>query len=227
MAIMTREFGIKEKALELRGSGKSYNEISSLLGVAKSTLSDWFRGSVENFDEVKKANIEKNKLDSSKRLSEFTKERKRILFLKYDQAISEAREEFKKFKNDPLFVAGLMIYASEGDNKTRCHIRISNTDWKLHKIFILFIEKYLLFTREKVSLQLLIYPDLSQEDLEKYWANKLSINRENFYKTQTIIGKSKRRLQFGVCMTIINNTRAKYKLFEWIQLFKDQYAGMV
>ena len=33
----------KKKAISLRLSGKSYNEISTKLGVPKSTLSSWFR----------------------------------------------------------------------------------------------------------------------------------------------------------------------------------------
>ena len=223
---MTRGYEIKEKAIALRREGKGYNEISVTLGVAKSTLSVWFRDVVED-SEIKKLNVERNRKESKDRLFEFTKERKRMLFLKYEDALTDARFEFEKWKNDPLFVAGLMLYAGEGDNKTRCHIRISNTDWKLHTIFIAFTEKYLLFAKDKLHCQLVVYPDNSIEEMEEFWSRKLGISRENFYKTQVIQGKSKRRLQFGVCMTIINNTRVKYKLLEWISLFKDQYAGLV
>ena len=215
---MTRGIDIKDKALEMRRSGKAYNEISKELGVAKSTLTAWFSKTVEDFDEIKKQNIEKNRVESSSRFFEFTKERKRLLFIKYDQAIADAHTEFELFKNDPLFIAGLMLYAGEGDKASRANIRISNTDWQIHEIFIQFLEKYLLFPREKVSVALLAYPDNNTETLIEYWSKKLSINKNKFHKTQTLPGKSKKRLQFGVGMTIITNTRAKYKLLEWIKL---------
>ena len=223
---MTRGYEIKQKAIELRKSGKGYNEISKELVIAKSTLVNWFKGLTED-QEIKKQNIDRNRKESKDRLFEFTKTRKKLLFLKYEEALEDARKEFEIYKKDQLFVAGLMLYAGEGDNKTRCHIRISNTDWKLHTIFIAFSEKYLLFPREKLHCQLVTYPDNNQKELEDFWSDKLGISNKNFYKTQIIQGKSKRRLQFGVCMTIINNTRTKYKLLEWIALFKNQYAGLV
>jgi hypothetical protein len=215
---MTRGIDIKQKALEMRRSGSAYNEIARELVVAKSTLAAWFSKTIEDFDEVKKQNIEKNRVESSVRFFEFTKERKRLLFIKYDQAIVDAHTEFELFKNDPLFIAGLMLYAGEGDKASRANIRISNTDWQIHEIFIQFLEKYLLFPRKKVSIALLAYPDNDIQILIDYWANKLSINKDKFHKTQILPGKSRKRLQFGIGMTIITNTRAKYKLLEWIKL---------
>jgi len=215
---MTRGNDINKKALELRRSGKAYNEISKELGVAKSTLAVWFNKETENFSEITRQNIEKNRIESSTRFFEFAKERKRLLFIKYDQAIADAHIEFELFRNDTLFIAGLMLYAGEGDKASRANIRISNTDWQIHEIFIQFLKKYLLFPREKVSIALLAYPDNNIETLIDYWANKLSINKDKFHKTQILPGKSRKRLQFGVGMTIITNTRAKYKLLEWIKL---------
>jgi hypothetical protein len=47
----------KAKAIELRRKGKSYTEIIARLGVPKSTLSDWFKGSV--WSEVLRAKLSK------------------------------------------------------------------------------------------------------------------------------------------------------------------------
>lgn len=218
---MTRELKIKDEALEMRRSGKGYNEISKLLGVAKSTLSIWFRSSSEDFDAVKSENVARNRRESSEHLFEFTKERKRILFLKYDEAIRDAAAEFEKYRNEPLFVAGLALYIGEGDKVSRSHIRISNVEWRTHEIFIRFLEKYLLFPREKVRVQILGYPDHTVEDLVVYWSNKLSVPKEHFYKTQILPGKGRKKLQFGVGMSIISSTRAKYKLNTWMELLLE------
>ncbi len=212
---------LKIRAILLRQSGKSYGEIVKELRIAKSTISYWFNGPVD--EETKKTNRFKNIEASKARLLEFRKTRNQELAQSYDNSIKEAAVEFEKYRNEPLFIAGLMLYAGEGDKTTRCHIRISNTNWKLHEIFIKFLAKYLDFTRGKVALQLLCYPDNNLEEVKDYWSNKLQISKSRFHKVQIIKGKSKKRLQFGVGMTIINNTRAKYKLLEWISLLENNF----
>lgn len=212
---------IKSRAFELRQSGKTYGEIVKELGLAKSTISYWFNDSVDN--ETKESNRLKNIEASKIRLLEFRKNKNRELLLSYDNAIKEAGDQFEKYKSEPLFVAGLMLYAGEGDKTTRCHIRISNSNWKLHEIFIKFLAKYLDFKREKVALQILCYPDNNIEEVKEYWSNNLKIFKGRFHKVQIIKGKSKKRLQYGVGMTIINNTRAKYKLLEWINLLENNF----
>ena len=63
------------------------------------------------------------------------------------------------------------------------------------------------------------------------WSNILKIKRENFYKTQVIVGKEKvRRLQYGVGMSIICSTVLKKKMLVWLSLAQDERfedAGMV
>jgi len=207
----------KFHAFTLRSQGSSYGQISKELGISKSTLSYWFSSPEDT--ETKEKNKQVNLESSKMRLFEFSKRRKQLLFDDYEKALEEARNEYEKYKNDPLFVAGLMIYAGEGDRASRHNIRISNRDYRIHAKFIEFMEKYLYFPREKRVFGLISYPDLDQNFVEEYWSEKLEIPREKFFKTMIIRGKSKRKLQFGVGMTIITNTRLKYKLLEWVDSF--------
>ena len=53
----------------------------------------------------------------------------------------------------------------------------------------------------------------------KYWSKKTGISVAQFYKSQVIEGRSKKRtLHFGVGNTIIGSTLLKKKLDLWISL---------
>jgi len=87
----------KEKALILRRQGKSYGVIKKLLGVPKSTLSDWLRTT----DWSKKIKLElsqKAQKLSVIRLRELNKVYKRNLDGLYNEARKEAKEEKEKMR---------------------------------------------------------------------------------------------------------------------------------
>lgn len=222
---MPKKYGIeKEKAIELRREGYSYNEIVSKLRIAKSTLSIWFKEHLD-LQEITRQNIDRNRAESKTRWIGFIQERRGQLALKYEQAQDEAVVSYEKYKNEPLFIAGLMLYAGEGDQRSRSHIRVSNTDWRILAIFVRFAEKYLSYSRSRICLEIIAYNDLDRETIELFWKDRLQLTK--MYKTQFIIGKSKRRLQYGVGMTIINDTRAKVVLLKWIDLHLNTTAVMV
>ena len=138
---------------------------------------------------------------------------------KYQEAVKEAEVSFKHYRKDPLFIAGLMLYIGEGDNKDRAKIRIANSRTSVHRIYIDFMVAYFGIERSKIRFWVLLYPDLSEGACMKYWSKALKLPYSQFYKNQVIQGKSKKRtLQFGVGNTIIVSTVLKYKLNRWIEL---------
>lgn len=218
----------KNIAFELRKSGKTYRQIQSELGVSRSTLSDWFR----DVPWSRHMKIEYTKQTWSpaqhKRMHEA---RTRKLSEMYERSENEAILEYQIYKKDPLFWAGLMIYAGEGDKRSKGLIRITNTEFHLHKIFMRFAIKYLGIPREKIKCALILQPGLNDSLSRAMWSNLLEIPRDRFYKTQVIQGKDmKRRLQYGIGMSIISSTVLKKKLQKWLSLAQDEKfenAGMV
>lgn len=211
----------KNIVFELRKQGKSYREIQKELGVSRSTLCEWFKDE-EWSKHIKYKNNAGNVILTKDRLLKLNQVRMVKLNNLYKRAEKEATEEFELFKGEPLFMAGLMVYAGEGDKVTRCNIRISNCEFYIHKFFINFCEKYLYFKRENMKSALVLYPDNIIEDCLEKWSSELNIPRENFHKTQIIQGKEKiKRLQFGTGMVIISNTFLKKKLLKWLELCKN------
>ncbi len=213
----------KNKAFSLRKEGKTYQEISRLLQVSIGTLSEWFKDQ-EWSKGIKESNIKKHVTRSTERLKKMNAARRIILDNKYRNAEDEAVRDFKTYKNSPLFMAGLMVYAGEGDKVNRFNIRLANSEFYLHLIFIRFLEEFLRVKREEVKFWLLLYPDHNIEESIAIWSEKLNIHKKNFHKSQVIIGKEKsKKLQYGVGNSIISNVALKKKLLKWLELCREDF----
>lgn len=210
----------KDKAFKLRKEGKSYRFIEEELGVSRSTLSNWFR----DISWSKHLTIAHRKQTwSPENIRKMQHIRSIKLQSQYEAAETEAIEEYKTFKQEPLFWAGLMAYAGEGDKRNKGLIRITNAEFHIHKIFVAFLERYLGVSRTSIRCGLILSPDLNESLCREMWSNLLGIPREQFYKSQILLGKVlKRRLQYGVGMSIITNTVLKKKLLKWLALAQDE-----
>ena len=207
-----------DQAIRLRERGFTLQEIAKVCDVSKSTISKWLAGS-DISARVTKQNKRRAGLANVNRLKLINKARNIEREKKYQEAVKEAEVSFKHYRKDPLFIAGLMLYIGEGDNKDRAKIRIANSRTSVHRIYIDFMVAYFGIERSKIRFWVLLYPDLSEGACMKYWSKALKLPYSQFYKNQVIQGKSKKRtLQFGVGNTIIVSTVLKHKLNRWIEL---------
>jgi predicted transcriptional regulator len=207
-----------EQAVQFRKRGFTYSEIAKIVDVSKSTVSVWL--SKKAFSkEVKKDNQLRAAKDNVKRIGLINKARTAERKRTYADAVRGAETEYRHYKKDALFIAGLMIYVGEGDNKDKRLIRIANSRMDLHLIFIKFLIAYLGVEKSKIRFWILLYPDLDEVSCMKRWSRTLSLPVSQFYKNQVIEGRSKKRtLHIGVGNTIIGNTVLKVKLTRWIEL---------
>lgn len=210
----------QDKALifNLRKEGKTYREIQNLTGVTRSTLSEWFKNE-EWSAHVKKSNDTKRTKVNTARLFMMNEARRVMLEKKYKDAEEKAEEEFELYKDNPLFMAGLMLYAGEGDKMSKWSIKLANSEFSLHKVFLKFIEKFTKTPPERLKVSILLYPDLNIEECKLKWSEELNIPLTNFHKPQVIKGRSVvKRLHFGVGSTIISDSFLKRKLLKWIEM---------
>jgi hypothetical protein len=208
----------KEKAFELRGQGKTYNEIRDHLAISKSTLSTWF-GKNKAFPEILEINEEKSRKMNMEKVVIMNKARALSLSNLYEKARFEAVNEFNTFKKDPLFLIALSLYWGEGNKRSRHQIKITNTDPEVVRIFKLFVEKILKIDKIKIKAWLLLYPDLDDKICKGYWMDKLSLSSDNFYKTTVIQGSQKvNHLNYGVCTLGFSSSYIKQKVLKWMEL---------
>ena len=207
-----------EQAKELRKRGFTYEEIGKIVNVSIITVYLWF--SRETWSKsIRDDNQKRAAKENKKRISLLNKARGNQYKKLYAEAERSAVTEFKHYKNNPLFIAGLMLYVGEGDNSDNHLIRITNAKIDVHRIFIKFAKEYLGVPREKIRFWVLLYPDLVPQKCALKWSKALRIPLSQFHKHQVIEGRSaKRTLHDGVGNTIIGGTVLKKKLLKWIAI---------
>lgn len=212
----------KEFIFKLRREGKSYRDIQQATGVSRGTLCEWFKHedwsrhlsvkhSIQGIQRSKDRMIKMNMV--------------RNLKLQYQYALveKEAEKEYETYKHETLFWAGLMLYAGEGDKKSKHQIRVSNCEAYIHRIFVNFACKYLDFSKEGFHYSLIIYPDNNPKECVTAWSKELGVSEGLFYKPNVIQGKeSTKRLQYGTCISIISSTAQKKKLLKWLSLAENE-----
>ncbi len=208
----------KEQAMALRKRGFSFKEIAKYTNVSVSTVSLWLKDEVWS-KQITDQNQKRAARENGKRISLLNKARGNQYKKLYAEAERSAVTEYKHYRTNPLFIAGLMLYVGEGDNRDERLIRLANTRIEIHRIFIAFLMEFLGVPREKIRFWLLLYPELNPERVSAVWSKKLNIPLAQFHKYQVIQGKStKRVLQYGVGNTIIGSAVLKRKLTKWIEL---------
>ncbi len=212
----------KMGAVEMRKSGKSYNDIVSALRIPKSTLSGWF--STIDWSRELRQRLQKDRQSGHViRLQELNKLRGAHLARAYEEARTEAKTEFDTLKYNPLFIAGIMLYWGEGDKLTKYAVTLTNSDPALIRLYVFFLENICRIPKEKIKAHILIYPDLNEETCRLYWASRSHISLSRFMKSTVIQGKQKARpLKYGVCMVVISSTYLKVKILEWLRLLPEE-----
>lgn len=207
-----------QQALQYRKRGFTLEEIAKICDVSKSTVSKWLKNNTISAA-VTKQNKKRAGQENAKRLKLVNKARGGERANRYKEAIRSAETEYKHYKANPLFVAGVMLYFANGDLKDENRIRFSGSTAEAHKVFIKFAMEYLGVEKKDIHIWLQLYPGMKEETSMKHWRQKTSLPYSQFYKNHFIKGKKqKQTLHHGVGNTIIGSTVLKCKLTRWIEL---------
>lgn len=173
----------KAQAIELRKGGLTYKEIMARIPsiTSKGTLSYWCNHITLTSPQI--ARIERNMRkgrDRARFKAILVNRRNREL---RDNAIIEAaRVDFDRYKNDPFFTFGLALYWSEG-TKTHRHFQFANSDARIIRFMIKWIETYLKIPKCDLGLRLYMHKIYQHENCEGYWEKAIRIKKEKFRRT--------------------------------------------
>jgi len=174
----------KAKAVKLRKQGKTYNEIITEVGVAKSTLSLWLREvglSRTQQQKLTKRKVAAQKLGAEKRRSQRIAETEIIN--------DECRYDIQNLTDRELFLMGVVLYWAEGakpkDNNPSAMIDFANSDPAMLKLFVKWLIKFGNVKKSDINLRLHLHYLYKRREVElkKYWGNMLNIPEEQFAKT--------------------------------------------
>ncbi len=221
----------KNLALKYRLRGKSYNEITKLLGVPKSTLSGWFYG-LQISEEAKKRLSARVYAGSLKGLIKKNKQQTLFAVAKAKKIRVNALNEIGKLSKRELLILGASLYWGEGykraiikNGKVRSYhpVSLSNSDPKLIAVFLKFLREICCVEETKIHAGLRIYQHQNANQLLQFWQELTKIPKEQFEKFYYGVSKSslgKRPfniLPYGTIQIRINSTDLYHKIMGWIE----------
>ena len=221
----------KYKALKLRLKGYSYNEILKLLGVPKSTLSEWF----SRLELPEKARLRINNRVAKASFTGLIKKNKMQTHLAMQRASlirKKAQKNIKRLSPNQLLLVGTALYWAEGykkpivkNGKERSYhpISLPNSDPFLVKIFLRFLKEILEIPASKINAGIRIFEHMSEEHALKYWMRITRLPKKNFTKSYYGISKSSQhkrpynRLPYGTLQIRVNDTKKFHCIMGWIE----------
>ncbi len=208
-------FDLKSEAILLRRRGKSIRDIESSLGIPRSTLSGWFK------------NVE------------LTKQQKRILKKKFNNALIKARAKAIKWHNrqkdkrlrvaetdaditiskiknnrEIIELAMALLYLGEGSKKTST-TSMGNSDPLILKFFLKVMVNIYCLNVEKIRFDLHLRADQNPQLMKKYWAKELGapLHRFNYVAVdKRTLGRKTYPNYKGVCLIDCGNVAIQRKL---------------
>lgn len=214
----------KQAAFELRRDGKSYKTISRELGIPLGTLAGWFKDMPWSRDIGDRLGRTES-LSFPDKLKKIVAANKKRWIEWHESARNEAVVEFTELKNNPLFLAGLMLYWGEGDKSSKnSNVKFANTDPGMIRLYCLFLKKALNVPEHRIKIWLLLYPDLVENVQKNFWSRAIGIPLNQFNKSVYITGRHPiKRLSYGVCNVTVSSGQLKDKVIKWLELYQHYF----
>lgn len=219
----------RELAIELRLTHKlGYKAIAERVKVSKSTLSRW----LENLPLTDERILELRREAWSR--GETSRERfRQTMRAKRDerdrQTYLRQKKKLARISEQSMFIAGLMLYAAEGDKKSKADIAFTNTDPILILFFARWIVRFLGFPKEKLRIQLHLYENMDVKAEELFWMRELGMSKGQLWKSQvrTLRPKSfsyRDTARHGTCKLYVGSVPKKAEVMLSIRAFFDTYS---
>lgn len=123
-----------------------------------------------------------------------------------------------------LFALGIGLFLGEGNKKDKFHVRFTNSDPRIIRIFLNFIRRICGVEEQKIKAFVNFFDDRLYQDCLDYWVKVTGISQAGFYKP-TIrprkIGTYKNKSKYGTITINVNNK----KLLDQIKLWCNDYVN--
>lgn len=214
--MISKWYGLKEKALSLRRKGNSIRNVEIELGIPRSTLSGWFK-------DIKLNKIQRKILDKNHRDALFTARKKAVVWHNREKekrlclAQGEATKVIEQINikdANTIELALAMLYLGEGFKK-KSVTGIGNSDPLVLIFFITLMRRLYAINTRDFSCNLHLRADQDPSELKLYWSKTLNIPLENFRKTsidKRTAGSPTYESYKGVCVIRCGNVALQRKL---------------
>lgn len=170
----------KVKAVTLRKSGYTYNEILAKIPVAKSTLSVWLR-------EIGIAKRQKQRLTMKRKAAQLKAQQacRQNRINKEKLTIDAAKKEVGVLTKNNLWLIGAMLYWAEG-SKQKNHnvsqrVTFSNSDPDMIKLFDNWLRNICKIPKNNLIYSIYIHETADTEKARKFWEKLIAAHIDRIY----------------------------------------------
>lgn len=120
----------------------------------------------------------------------------------------------KTVEDGVLYGLGVGLYWGEGTKASKSSIKLSNTDPKLMRTFITFLQKFYQIDKKRLRFGLQVFGDMNNESTIRYWTRTLGISRGQLYPKVIVtpyrgVGNYRKKTKYGVLTVYFNNTKLR------------------
>lgn len=218
---------IKDRAKLLRLQGYTYGQLVKQLGVPKSTIHVWIRGT--------KRPGKFSKLDRIHFLREIQPLGAQANRAKREKYLLELKEKLKKeisltnlnIDNKKALLSTL--YLAEG-SKVRGAVQFTNTDPRLTLLFIKLLRDCYKLDEKKFRIGLHLHYYHKIKEVRKFWSELLGIPISQFHKVHIKQRSKKKRFRknfIGICLLRYSSVYLKEELVHYGYLLIEKMVGKV
>lgn len=215
----------KQKAIRLRKSGYTYNEISKKLLIAKSSLSLWLKDLPLTEKEKsylksrRDSNITKGRIRAASANRENRLERERVY-------VEDAKRVFNENERHSLFLVGVALYWAEG-SKRDDSCSFMNSDPQMLRVFIKWLGLFKIKTTD-LDCSLHIHKHYAHEHCENFWSEYLLVPVETikiYFKRDN--KGVKKRPDYKGCLRVRvkRGSQLLFKLKVWQNMLARKYSN--
>ncbi|MCX7968200.1 MAG: helix-turn-helix domain-containing protein [Armatimonadetes bacterium] len=214
----------RQQARLLRQQGWSIKTIAKNLGVSKSSVSLWVHDIALTVEQREFIESETSQLRRERaRQTRLAREE-----MRREREREKARELYEQFKNEPLFMAGLVGYWAEG-SKTDGYFRVANTDPCFLKLMMDWLMRYCGVKLEDFTLSVYMHSDLGVTEMEcrQFWEERLGLPITYLYwKANKGYNYRRRRSYFGTAYLKVRRSKMLLEYVkEWIQCLNKEIVS--
>jgi hypothetical protein len=168
----------RELGQALRRLGLSYSEIAEIIPVHNGTLSGWCRDIELTQGQLARLKSKRPALAVRQAVGEHLR---KVARARHKAAREKARCELEVLASQPLFVAGVVAYWSEGaKGKEVC---FSNSDPSLVRLFLIWAQRYLEADLSRFTVRMHLHSGQDEAERLRYWSEMTCIPPDGFRKT--------------------------------------------
>lgn len=197
---------LKERAISLRVTGKTFSEICTALGrdIPKSTLSYWCKAVI--LPELQLNRIERKIATAGSKGLATAHARHRNNREKYLKSLHADNLYLRNFLFDKTECAKAVLaalYLAEGGKTRKGSLMFGNSDPRIITLFLKLLRQTYVVDNSKFRCTLLCRADQNTKSLESFWVAVTNIPKKQFYEARIdsrTIGKKSRKANYkGVC----------------------------